>query len=370
MEWVETTGKTVAEAKERALDGLGVDDADAEYEILQEPRTGLFGRVRVEARIRARVRPTKPPAKEDRRDRRRRRRSPGQLNGDAPPAVSPAVEDDGEQGMVRVGQTMPDHGGSEKGLREKDRGDQGLREKGAASPGGHHASSSGTKRPGRGRGRRPTGESAGEQHRDANAVERVSTTTRPDARAGQRNKGSGHEQSTRVDVESASASRDEGEGAGMEVTLEDQSRVAHAFLTGLVERMGLAATIAVETRDEETLELALAGDDLGVLIGPRGTTLYALQDLTRTVVQRQTRAENGRLMVDVGGYRQKRQEALIRFVQHVAIEVKAEGGRKALEPMSAADRKVVHDTVNQIDGVTTVSEGEDSSRHVVLVAQD
>lgn len=155
----------------------------------------------------------------------------------------------------------------------------------------------------------------------------------------------------------------------MEVALEEQGRVAEAFLTGMVEEMGLRAAVAVEPRDEETVELTLSGDDLGVLIGPRGTTLYALQDLTRTVVQRRTRAENGRILVDVGGYRQKRQEALVRFVEKVASEVKETGGRKALEPMNAADRKVVHDTVNLIEGVTTVSEGEDSLRHVVLIAE-
>ena len=57
MEWVETTGKTVEEAKDAALDQLGVDEQDAEFEVIEEPRTGLFGRTRGEARVRARVRP-------------------------------------------------------------------------------------------------------------------------------------------------------------------------------------------------------------------------------------------------------------------------------------------------------------------------
>src|SRR5687767_5377461 len=70
MEWVETTGRTVEEAKDAALDQLGVDEQDAEFEVLEEPRTGLFGRTRGEARVRARVRPTQPRPKVDRRDRR------------------------------------------------------------------------------------------------------------------------------------------------------------------------------------------------------------------------------------------------------------------------------------------------------------
>ncbi|MFM2070805.1 MAG: hypothetical protein RLZZ623_1068, partial [Actinomycetota bacterium] len=72
MEWVETTGRTIEEAKSLALDRLGVDESDAEFDILDEPRAGLFGRVRGEARVRARVRPTQARAKVERRDRKKR----------------------------------------------------------------------------------------------------------------------------------------------------------------------------------------------------------------------------------------------------------------------------------------------------------
>src|SRR5262245_20436955 len=75
MEWVETTARTVEEAKDRALDQLGVHEEDAEFEILDEPRPGLFGRMRGEARVRARVRPTRPRPKAERRERRRKPRS-------------------------------------------------------------------------------------------------------------------------------------------------------------------------------------------------------------------------------------------------------------------------------------------------------
>src|SRR4030088_1590299 len=70
MEWVEVTGRTLEEAKEAALDQLGVDEADAEFEVLEEPRAGLFGRLRSEARVRARVVPTAPRPKLDRQRRR------------------------------------------------------------------------------------------------------------------------------------------------------------------------------------------------------------------------------------------------------------------------------------------------------------
>ena len=80
MEWVETTGKTVEEAKDAALDQLGVDEQDAEFDVVEEPRTGLFGRTRGEARVRARVRPTQPRPKVERRDRRGRSGKSGRPN--------------------------------------------------------------------------------------------------------------------------------------------------------------------------------------------------------------------------------------------------------------------------------------------------
>ena len=78
MEWVETTGRTVEDAKEAALDQLGVDESDAEFTVVEEARAGLFGRLRSEARVRARIRPTAVRPKDDRRDRRRRARANGE----------------------------------------------------------------------------------------------------------------------------------------------------------------------------------------------------------------------------------------------------------------------------------------------------
>ncbi|MDQ3896403.1 MAG: Jag N-terminal domain-containing protein, partial [Actinomycetota bacterium] len=74
MEWVEVTGKTIEEAKDGALDQLGVDESEAEFEVVQEPKAGLFGRLRAEARVRARVKPTAVRPKIDRSGRRRGRK--------------------------------------------------------------------------------------------------------------------------------------------------------------------------------------------------------------------------------------------------------------------------------------------------------
>jgi spoIIIJ-associated protein len=152
-----------------------------------------------------------------------------------------------------------------------------------------------------------------------------------------------------------------------DVPLEEQADVGRAFLDGLVRRLDLTdASVEVHQVDDETVEIAVNGSDLGLLIGPKGSTLNALQEVTRTVVHRKTGGRSGRILVDVANYRQKRKLALERFTQEVAAEVKEGGTPRALEPMGPADRKVVHDTVNAIEGVATTSEGEEPHRRVVI----
>jgi spoIIIJ-associated protein len=150
------------------------------------------------------------------------------------------------------------------------------------------------------------------------------------------------------------------------LTLEEQGEAAKEFVAGLVREFGLTAEVTVAEVDEETVQVSATGDDLGLLVGPRGATLAAVQDLTRTFVQRQSESRTDRILVDVGGYRQKRAAALQRFAEGIVAEVKESGQERALEPMSPADRKVVHDTVNEIDGVETRSDGIEPSRYVVI----
>ena len=81
MEWVEITGKTIEEAKERAFEQLGVAESDAEVQVIEEPKAGLFGRVRGEARVRARLRPVEPRPKRSRNNNRPKARGEGQRQG-------------------------------------------------------------------------------------------------------------------------------------------------------------------------------------------------------------------------------------------------------------------------------------------------
>lgn len=323
MEWVEKTGRSVVEAKERALDQLGVAEADAEVVVLAEPKSGLFGRVRGEARVRARVRPAEPRPKRPHRQsvRGRGARGSDEARSREPAARRPSEEAGGAPG---AGPDPSDPSGS-PARRRRRRGSGATRRSDA---------------------RGPTGSPSGQE------VVRLDDTGQPAATGGgpgRRDRGA-KEESTVADG----------------VSLQEQAEVAKEFIEGLLVRFGLEATVDVREVDESTVELAASGDGLGVLVGPRGATLTALQEVTRTVVQKRFPNRTDRILVDVAGYRERRVAALQRFTAQVAAEVLETGTERALEPMSAADRKVVHDAVVGIDGVTSSSEGEEPRRYVVI----
>ena len=320
MEWVEVTGRTVEEAKDLALDRLGVDERDAEFEVVEEPRAGFFGRLKGEARVRARVKPAlrAKPDSGGGRNRRRGRQRPGgeaETGGRAPVAAATKVK---PRSAPRSNVASPDDAVASDGPELDD--DAGS-DSGAERPGG---AAGGRRRGGRGRGGRPAGRPA-----DIDEVNRKE---------------------------------------GNPVTLETQVRITEEFAKGLVEAFGYEAATTSETaEDHESAEVRIEGGELGLLIGPKGRTLAAINEISRAVVLRQLdAAPEGRVHVDISGYRQRRREALERFARSVAEEVVSSGRAKALEPMSAADRKVVHDAVGEIDGVQTSSEGEEPSRRVVI----
>jgi spoIIIJ-associated protein len=302
VDWVETTGRTVEEAKRSALEQLGVEEKDAVFEVLAEPRVGLFGRLKEEARVRARLQPRYPRSKGERRDRRRSR------------SDAPATQGARAQGGERIASQPA--------------------ERSAPAPAGS------TEEPVR-------ASSARRRRRGGKGHSPAPSTTRPANPL-------------------PSASEASLEGMSQE-QLADQARLAEEFLVGLLERLGTKASVSTEVLEDRIVELNVTGEGLGILIGPRGTTLLALQELTRTVVQRHGQAAESRIVVDVNGYRKRRHEALARFARQVAQEVAATNTKRALEPMPPSDRKVVHDAVNEVPGVTTISEGEEPNRRVVLV---
>jgi spoIIIJ-associated protein len=149
------------------------------------------------------------------------------------------------------------------------------------------------------------------------------------------------------------------------MSVDEQAEVVRAFVSGVVDRFGYSAETSVRI-DDDQIFIDVTGSELGLLIGPRGVTLDALQELARTVIQRRSEEHAARVTVDVAGFRAKRAEALGVFARGVANEVLSSGVAEALEPMSSADRKIVHDTINAIEGVVTTSEGADPRRYVVV----
>jgi spoIIIJ-associated protein len=296
---------------------------DAEVIVLAEPKAGLFGRTRGEARVRARVRPVGPRPKRERRPRDRDRG--GNRN-------------QGSGNAQREGAPKPDGRATADGEVSSSGGGSGER------------TGTGTSRSARRRRNRSQAAAGGSGAALAENGQSPSTTS---PRSAEKNQ----QRSTEPKETVAMA-----EG----MTLEEQGEVGRAFLAGLLSEYGMQATVETRLIDEETVEIAARGDELGLLVGPRGSTLSALQDITRAVVQRQCPSRTDRILVDVAGYREKRSAALKRFSTQIAEEVIASGQEKALESMSPADRKAVHDAVNEIDGVATRSEGEDPNRYIVI----
>jgi spoIIIJ-associated protein len=309
MEWIVTRGRTLEEALDAALDELGIDVADAEYEVLDEPRGGLLGRLRSgEYRLRVRVRPV---SREKPHRRRNRRRTDGPGGEPAPTGHTEA------RGSVFLG------------------------EAGRRPPGGA---------PGAGDG---VGKAGGDPRVAAPAA---APRRRSRSRRGGRREGAG-----------AMVQGGTSEGVDVEGSTEiaEQADVGAEFLRGLLRAMGVPAGVRVEF-DEDAIALAVEGEDLGRLIGQRAATLFAIEDLTRAAVLHAFGGRMNRLTVDVGGYRAKRRAALEAFTREQVERVRATGRPVVLEPMSAADRKVVHDVVLDAEGVTSVSEGEEPRRSVVI----
>jgi len=146
--------------------------------------------------------------------------------------------------------------------------------------------------------------------------------------------------------------------------LDDQADAAEDFIAQVLTALDLEGE-AVADIEGEWIYVEVTGPEMGVLIGREGATLEALQELTRAAVQQKTSAFS-RLMVDIEGYRDRQQSRLEREARSAAARVIKEGEAYSMDPMSSYERKLVHDTIAEIEGVTTSSEGEGPDRHVVV----
>lgn len=308
MEFVEVRGKTVDVAVEAAMQELKVADRSRiDVEVVQHPEKGVLGLFGGKDAI---VKVTLKPEERDQK-RRRRRRKGGREEGD-----DQGQRRDSGQGGQQRGQQRSQQGGQRQGGNGRQRqGGQGDRNRGQ-----------GGNRPGRG---------DGDTGRD-----RREDRSRPQAT---------HEREERT------------------VSIEEQVPVVQGFLTGLVDAFGLEGDVSVVAEDD-VIVAAVKGQQTEAMVGPRGVVIEAIHELTKTVLHRQTQS-SARLRLDIAGYADRRRQALAIYATQLIDQVLEDGGEVMLEPMTAADRKVIHDAVGAREGVRSYSEGESPQRYVVIARE-
>jgi spoIIIJ-associated protein len=148
--------------------------------------------------------------------------------------------------------------------------------------------------------------------------------------------------------------------------LEQEGEIAADYIEGLLDIGDYDGDIDMDVEGERAM-VAVVGGALDELVGKRGEVLEALQELTRLAVHRRT-GNRSRLMLDVGGYRERRRAELTKLGLDVAAEVKRTSVPKPLAPMTPFERKIVHDAVAAAE-LRSESEGEEPDRYVVVFPQ-
>jgi spoIIIJ-associated protein len=327
VEFVEVRGKSVEVAVQAAMQELQITDRDrVDVEVVQEPEKavfGLFGGKDAVVKVTVKV--------DDPRKRRRRRRKGGR---------------DDEDGGPR-GDDRPER--SQGGRGQSGQGGQGARAEG-----------------GQGRQKRPQGDGGGGRQRQGQGgggQGRGQGGQRSDRGQGRgdANRGDGRNQREERSRAQAAPEREE-----RTVSIEEQVPVVDEFLTGLVGAFGLEGTVEVRAEDD-VIVADIKGQQTEAMVGPRGSVIEAIHELTKTVLHRQTQS-SARLRLDIAGYGDRRRQALAIYAGQLIEQVLADGGEVMLEPMSAADRKVIHDAVGEREGVRSYSEGESPQRYVVIAS--
>tara|TARA_Y100000746_G_scaffold126797_1_gene108573 strand:+ start:3727 stop:4629 length:903 start_codon:yes stop_codon:yes gene_type:complete len=296
VEWIETTGTSIDEAKDLALDRLGVAEDELEIQVLTEPSSAMFGLKKTEARLRARVRPISPQIKTERnsknnRDKNRKRSNQGRKNTNNKTNSEKSQKNSNQKNSKKTSEQLDDAKNSSK------------------------------------------------------------------------NKDNRSEKATKV-KNNPRTRKDEMETEKMD--LSTQAEITESFLAGLLEKMGLESRVT-STIEDERLTVEAHGLNLGLAIGHQGQTVRAITELSRTIIQRKSRGSaSGSMTVDIGGYRALRQSNLEKFAKAQAEAVLSDGISRALDPMGAADRRIAHNAVSDIEGVETISEGSNMDRRVVI----
>ena len=157
-----------------------------------------------------------------------------------------------------------------------------------------------------------------------------------------------------------------GHPAKVKVTLKQSAaQAAEDFIRNIIDNMELSG-ITLSTKDEDNvITIDIEGDDVGFIIGRRGETMDALQYLTCLAANRVDPAYK-RVVINTGDYRVKREKTLESLGRRLAIKAAKTGKKSVLEPMNPYERRIIHTSVQKIDGATSWSEGENLNRHAVI----
>ncbi|WP_279324902.1 RNA-binding cell elongation regulator Jag/EloR [Clostridium sp. 'deep sea'] len=137
------------------------------------------------------------------------------------------------------------------------------------------------------------------------------------------------------------------------------------FVQQICDKIVAGCKVNKLSEDEEGLSLTIIGDDIGLIVGKHGETLNSIQYLAAMVYSRQ-QGSYKRVSVDAGGYRERREKKIIEFGTRMAQKASRTGRRISLEPMNSYERRIVHMALQDMDGISTFSEGEEPNRRVVI----
>ena len=147
---------------------------------------------------------------------------------------------------------------------------------------------------------------------------------------------------------------------------DEKSEQIRTFLSGLLEHMDAKAEVKVYEVEKNRYKVILEGEKLGALIGRRGETLDAIQQLTNYSINRGGESKRARVQIDAENYREKREESLERLAQKVAGKVVKYRRNVTLDPMNAYERHVIHTALQDTQYITTFSLGTEPNRRVVV----
>jgi spoIIIJ-associated protein len=359
MDYSEKWGKDVDEAVRLALEDLGLTENQVMVTVLEEPAKGFLGLGQKLAKVRVEKidglddeEDVKPPSSDSK---------PRSVTKDLRKKNKPNA---GGQGS----------GGRDRGRRDRDYGDRGRgRDYGDRSRGRDRDRDYGDRSRGRDRdyGDRNRDRDHGDRGRDRNY----------DGRG--RNKVRGYEEHNRNRDEARkdynNALRDTYEDLGINLSDKPQfserptnltpveENDATLFLKSIMDNMRLRVRVSAFENDE-CVFIEISGDHSRTVIGKRGQTLDSIQYLTNLVANKD-REEYRRVIIDVEGYRSRREQTLERLAAKLARKVVRSGKDVRLEPMNPYERKVIHATLQKVSGISTRSEGEEPYRRVIIAKE-